>query len=85
MRPNPSLHPKCYSGLRPRVRSEEIEDQHEEIVKLTDTREQIRIATTSSVIYYGLAFPFSKLATARDPILENRTLLEFIADRNREP
>ena len=68
-----------------KVRSEEIEDQHEEIVKLTDTREQIRITTTSSVIYYGLAFPFSKLATAHDPILENRTLLEFIAERNREP
>ena len=68
-----------------KVRSEEIEDQHEEIVKLTDTREQIRIATTSNVIYYGLAFPFSNLATARDPILENRTLLEFIAERNREP
>lgn len=68
-----------------KVRSEEIEDQHEEVVKLTDTKEEIRIATISSIIYYGLAFPFSKLATARDPILDNRTFLEFIAERNCEP
>lgn len=68
-----------------KVRSEEIEDQHEEIVTLTGTREQIRIATTARVTYYGLAFPFAKLATVRDPILDSLTLLEFIAERNREP
>lgn len=66
-----------------KVRSEEIEDQHEELVELTNTREKISISKTSSITYYGLAFPFSKLATARDPVFENRTLLEFIAERNR--
>lgn len=68
-----------------KVRSEEIEDQHEEIVRLSDTCEQIRISTTSSIIYYGLAFPFSNLAGVHDPILNGKTLIEFIAERNREP
>ena len=66
-----------------KVRSEEVEDQYEEVVKLTNTREEIHIATTSRVTYYGIAFPFSNIAQVHDPILENRTLIQFIEEQNR--
>ena len=65
-----------------RVRSESIEEQTEEVVKLTNSVEQIRIHTTSSVIYYGTAYPFEALRDLRDPIIEGQTLLEFIVQQN---
>jgi Trypsin-like peptidase domain len=66
-----------------RVRSESIEEQTEEVLKLTNSVEQIRIHTTSSVVYYGTAYPFDALRDLRDPVLEGKTLLEFIANQNR--
>jgi hypothetical protein len=66
-----------------RVRSESIEEQTEEILKLTHAVEQIRIHTTSNVVYYGTAYPFEVLRDLRDPILEGQTLPEFIAKQNR--
>ena len=68
-----------------RVRSEAIEDQHEEVTRVTDTGKETRITTvTSSIAYYGLAVPFSKVALIPEPALGNVTLAEFISSRNRE-
>jgi Trypsin-like peptidase domain len=64
------------------VRSEVVIDQYESDIKLTNTTEQIQINTISSVVYYGLAYPFYKLKSARSFVLDNKTLSEFIAERN---
>ncbi len=65
-----------------RVRSEEIEDQTEEIVTVSDATEQVRITTTSRITYYGLARSFYELRAARIPDLDNKTLFEFISEVN---
>jgi hypothetical protein len=67
-----------------RVRSEAIEDQTEELVTVADNVEKIRLQTTSSIIYYGLAKEFHALRDIRDPALSNQTLLELIRTRNEQ-
>lgn len=67
------------------VRSEEIEDAHEEIVEVENGREVIRLSEIRRIIHYGLAYPFSQMSDVRDPILEGKTLFEFIATQNAEP
>jgi len=65
-----------------RVRSEEIEDQTEELIEVSAGIERIRINTTSRIAYYGIARSFHELASVRIPSLGDRTLLEFIKDTN---
>ena len=67
------------------VRSEEIDESTEEICEATDHKEVIRITQVKRSLYYGLAFPFSMLADAHDPVLDGKTLPEFVPGRNDEP
>lgn len=64
------------------IKSEEIDDYSEEIEKITDTKEQITITKVSRFTHYGLAFPFYKLKNQSSPIFENKTLMQFIDERN---
>lgn len=68
-----------------RVRSEEIEEQIEELIKLTGNVEQIQIHTTSSITYYGIAKTFASLQDVRASVLEGQTILEAIEKRKHEP
>jgi hypothetical protein len=65
-----------------RVRSEEIDEQTEELITVTKSVEQLRIRTTASIIYYGLANSFWMLKDIQDPVLGGKTLIELIEDRN---
>lgn len=67
------------------VRSEEIEEATEEIQELSNKREVIRITEVRRAIYYGIAYPLSLVNSARDPVFEGKTLLEFVSERNSEP
>ena len=67
------------------VRSEEIEESTEEFAEISDQKEVIRITEIRRAIYYGLAFPFSAVVNTPDPILDGKTLSEFIQSRNDEP
>ena len=66
------------------VRTEDIEEAIEEVEEISDkkvvTRTEIR-----RIIYYGLVCPFSHLKAVHDPILEGKTLLEFVAGQNADP
>jgi len=64
------------------VTSEEILESREEIVKLTDTKEQIEITRVSHIIYYGTVVAFSRLRGQVSPVFEGKTLMEFIEARN---
>jgi hypothetical protein len=67
------------------VRSEEIEEVNEEIEEVENGREVIRISEIRRIIHYGLAYPFSQMSAIRDPVLDGKTLFEFIAAQNDEP
>jgi len=67
------------------VRSEEVEESSEEIAEISDREELVRITEVRRALYYGLAFPFSAVADAPEPILDGKTLPEFIRSRNDEP
>jgi hypothetical protein len=66
------------------VRSEEIEEATEEIEEISNTKEIIRITEIRRMTYYGIAYPFSHLQDVVQPVLEGKTLFEFIAERNNE-
>ncbi|HEX7912510.1 MAG TPA: serine protease [Paraburkholderia sp.] len=64
------------------VRSEEILESREEVVRVAADSEQIEISTVSHVIYYGTAVAFSRLRGQSSPIFEGMTLMQFIQARN---
>ena len=66
------------------VRSEDLEDQIEEIVELTDDKEKIKITETKSVINYGLAEQIKTLRNEKHEMFENRTFEELILYLNDE-
>jgi V8-like Glu-specific endopeptidase len=67
------------------VRSEETEETTEEVEEVSDKKEIIRITESRRIIHYGLTYPFSRLKDIRDPVLDNKTLFDFITQQNREP
>ena len=79
------LHNKVVGYATGTVRSEEIEETHEAIEEIENGREVIRISEIRRIIHYGLANPFSKMREVRDPVLEGKTLFEFIVEQNAEP
>ena len=64
------------------INSEEIDDYSEEVEKITDRKEQITITKVSRFTHYGLALPFYKLKNQSSPIFDNKTLKQFIDERN---
>jgi len=66
-----------------RVRSEEIDEQSEEITTILGGHEKIEIRTTASIIYYGLANTFWMMREARDPVFDGMNLFDYIAFRIR--
>lgn len=64
-----------------RVRSEEIDEQTEELTTVMAGHERIEIRTTASIIYYGLANTFWMMRDAPDPVLNGMSLAAFIAFR----
>jgi len=67
------------------VNSEEVEDYTEEVELTSNNREQIRITKVTRVTQYGLAYPLYKLRGHRSPVFEDKSLMELIEARNREP
>lgn len=61
------------------IKSEEVEDYSEEIIKLTDTKEQIVITKVTRATHYGLALPFSRYTDTPSPVFGGRTLMQLIA------
>lgn len=61
------------------IKSEEVEDYIEEVIKVSDTKEQIVITKTSRVTYYGLALPFSRYANSKAAVFDGMTLMQLIA------
>ena len=64
------------------IRSEEIEDYHEELSTISNQKEIIKITEIRKAVYYGVALPFSELKLITDPALENKTIFEFITQQN---
>lgn len=64
------------------IRSEEIEDSHEELSTISNQKEIIKITEIRKAIYYGIALPFSELKSITDPALEEKTLFEFLNQQN---
>lgn len=67
------------------VNSEEVEDYTEEVELTSNNREQIRITKVTRVTQYGLAYPLHRLRGHRSPVFEDKSLMELIEARNREP
>jgi len=68
------------------ARSEALEELIEEEVTEKKTGETFKRRTeVKRVIHYGIARPFSVLKEVKQPVLEGRTLSEFIQFQNREP
>jgi Trypsin-like peptidase domain len=64
------------------VRSEELEEATETIEEVTNTKEIVRITEIRRITSYGIAYAFNAHENIRDPVLENKTLIEFIASQN---
>jgi hypothetical protein len=64
------------------VRSEELEEATETIEEVSNEREVIRITEIRRTTYYGIAYAFNSFLNVTDPILDNKTLFEFIAKQN---
>lgn len=73
---------KCVGYLVGSVTSKQIIDRTEEIVELTNEREKIEITEITQFVTYGMFNPFSRLNNKKLPILEDRTLEDFLARRN---
>jgi len=65
-----------------RVRSEELEDFHEEIEELDHHKERLTIIQSHRVTFYGVAHPFAPIMHVSLPALGNRTLAQFLSDQN---
>ena len=66
------------------VRSEEVEDSVEETIETTDAGQVTRRTEVRRVILYGIGHSFHALAAFVDPILEGKSLPEFVRLRNDE-
>lgn len=64
------------------VRSEELEEATETIENVSNTKEVVRITEIRRITSYGLAYAFNAHENVRDSVLDNKTLMEFIASRN---
>lgn len=65
------------------VRSEECEEATETIEVVTNTKEVVRITEIRRITSYGIAYAFNAHENFRDPVLENKTLIEFITSQNK--
>jgi hypothetical protein len=65
-----------------RVRSEELIDYYEEEVKLTNSKEIIKITEIKNVIHYGIALSLSRFCEKSEPQLNNLTVMEYITKAN---
>lgn len=74
--------PKVVGYATGQVRSEELEEATETINKLTNEKEIIYITEIRRITSYGIAYAFSAFQNLRDPVLDNKTLLEFVASQN---
>jgi hypothetical protein len=75
---------KVCAYLTGTVRNEEIEERTEEVEEVANDKEIIRITESKRILCYGLANPFANLKDIREPILDNKTLVEFIVEQNKE-
>lgn len=65
-----------------RVRSEELIESFEEEQTIENNKEKIKIVEVKNIIYYGLAMPFIQIKHITEPLLNGRTLHNFIVDQN---
>lgn len=64
-----------------RIKSEELIDSYEEETTVENHKEYIRIVETKNVVYYGLAMPLTEFANKREPLLNHKSLMEFISNQ----
>ena len=65
------------------MRSEECEEATETIENVTNTKEVVRITDIRRITSYGIAYAFNAHENFRDPVLENKTLIEYITAQNK--
>ena len=65
------------------MRSEECEEATEPIENVTNTKEVVRITEIRRITSYGIAYAFNAHENFRDPVLENKTLIEYITAQNK--
>lgn len=66
-----------------RVRSEEVEDSHEEIEEIGNGRERIVITEVRRVTHYGVAYSIAPLLDVDTAIFDGgRTIRQFLRDQN---
>ena len=65
------------------MRSEECEEATETIENVTNTKEVVRITEIRRITSYGIAYAFNAHENFRDPVLENKTLIEYITAQNK--
>ena len=61
------------------IKSEEVEDYTEEVIRVSDVKEQIIITKVTRVTHYGLALPFSRYVHSTSPVFDGMTLMQLIA------
>jgi len=69
---------KVVAVISGNVRSEELEDQIEETVEITNEKEKIVFTEIKSVINYGLAEQVKKMQKTKHEVFENRTFEELV-------
>ena len=65
------------------MRSEECEEATETIENVTNTKEVVRITEIRRITSHGIAYAFNAHENFRDPVLENKTLIEYITAQNK--
>jgi hypothetical protein len=73
---------KVVGILTGNLRSEQLEDQFEEIIQVSDDKEIIRYGRTSSVVNYALAQEIKPLKDLRHEVFDGASFSEFIDKMN---
>ena len=63
------------------IRSENLDEQIEEIEEIENGRERITIVESKSILNYGIFIPFSYFYGHKSDIFEGRSLDELISER----
>jgi len=73
---------KCIGFLSANIRSEQLEDQIEEIQEIENNKEKIILIESKNIINYGIFIPFSYFHGHKADELDGKSLDELIHDRN---
>lgn len=75
------VNAKCIGLMSANIRSENLDEQIEEIEEIENTKERITIVESKSILNYGIFIPFSYFHGHKSAIFNGRSLDELIAKR----